>query len=345
MKMGEDEGKSTFLEIVRGVGSLVSVGALFVVLFGVRLDVTAENVALFSVLILVVVGVVAYAAWKGFRALVNRIAAKRVFWGALMCLVAVLGAWRVSGAYHDVVDARNDLWDELVSARKTQSAQEVVISDLRETIVAQSVVRSGAGTGPSEAERTPEREPLVFAENFDTESLDRNKWSAYCKYGEYYLSGGQLHIKVVGDEASETCALRPELAEAVVVTRVAFTVTVESESNSYGWIGLFANCGEKYLNVTASRDRVGVALALSGFVEIEAFNSVPVTRRIELEKVDGVVRIRSSDLAGGSIYSEETECYTEITNIRLGSDRSVGSNGEVVGTIDDLEVWGAGTDG
>src|SRR3990172_7840123 len=149
--MGEDEGKSTFLEIVRGVGSLVSVGALFVVLFGVRLDVTAENVALFSVLILVVVGVVAYAAWKGFRALVNRIAAKRVFWGALMCLVAVLGAWRVSGAYHDVVDARNDLWDELVSARKTQSAQEVVISDLRETIVAQSVVRSGAGTGPSEA--------------------------------------------------------------------------------------------------------------------------------------------------------------------------------------------------
>lgn len=361
-----NHNQPTILDVLRAAIALLGVGGLFFSIFGLKLQLTTLNIIGFIVIVIAAFLTIMYLAWDSFRGRINVLVRERWFWEGLGVMGLLVGVWFLLSFINSI---QNELqitkgklqsasetviafettphvteisvvdWHQIATLESRISTLEAKILDAQGTVTAQET--QIATLSPSD---TGIKEELMFEEEFSAEVLDRNKWTYSCKGSEYYLLDGKLHLQIQGEDASESCIFKPSIDDSINISRIEFELTIGDDTSGLAWIGLFSSCEQRYFNVVGSADSIGLSTLYSDFTTIEKINSLPISKDITLRIADGNVEIISSEGPDSTEYSTNVFCYSNLGEVRFGTDRDTRMSSKVFGSFDNVRIWSTTSD-
>jgi len=175
---------------------------------------------------------------------------------------------------------------------------------------------------------------ILLYDNFDDGVID-NLWNTSCLPEQAQESSGLLNLKLAENQTATwvDCEFGANI-KYDSVSKISLKVTLSQGTNE-GWIGIFSNCGQNWLNFMMNSEWVGYAGAGISRVAIEQFNGLPITRTLIMEWTGNEVIF--SVVEAGKTAS--IACTEKPTSIEIG----VGTNPSafVEGMFDEVVIYGS----
>lgn len=176
--------------------------------------------------------------------------------------------------------------------------------------------------------------PILLYDNFDDGVRD-NLWNTSCLSEQAQESGGFLNLQLAENQTATwvDCEFGSNLNYALV-NKISLKVTLNQGTNE-GWIGIFSNCGQNWLNFMMNSEWVGYSGAGISRVAIEQFDGLPITRTLIMEWTGSEVIF--SVVEAGKTAS--IACNEKPSSIEIGVGTNPGAF--VAGMFDEVVIYGS----
>lgn len=232
----------------------------------------------------------------------------------------------------------------------SDTAAEIFTREEREELVAASInelntfsddvgtsLETLSGNGDPPQETFPET--IIFEDDFNSQSIDRDKWIVRCQPSNLGVLEGKLSY-TSSDDDDEYCTVLAELPDASQVKRVEFDMTIQPGTNSFGYIGLFAVCGDRILDVLGHSTAIEIVKETQAPKVVELVYQLPYETHVTIEFSNEIVNVTTQDLITSEIKNSSTTCFSKKIEVSLGTQIRNDLGGMVSGTIDNLVIWG-----